>query len=178
MQAGLAKRENADLLIVNIIGGYGLPDKAMLRLSQSEEFWLKEFLETLSAGTLTKVMKRARAAGTDKIEFESRRHRAIDRRHRHGAGGEEDPGQRHLLWAGGNAFGVGRSSLPQTARPSPSQAPEPRLITPDDVGRLSRIPSERRSERNDGQHLLCGRGIACVGLMASFLVRRAPSDPA
>jgi hypothetical protein len=51
-----------------IIGGYGLPDKAMLRLGQSEEFWLKEFLETLSAETLTKVMKRARAAGTGKID--------------------------------------------------------------------------------------------------------------
>ena len=58
--AGLAKREGADLVIANVIGGYGLPDKAMLRLTQSEQVWLKELLESLSAETLTK----AQGAGT------------------------------------------------------------------------------------------------------------------
>jgi nucleotide-binding universal stress UspA family protein len=70
--ADLAKRESADLLIVNIVGGYGLPDKAMLRLTQSEQVWLREFLESSSAETLTKARESARAAGAEKIELESR----------------------------------------------------------------------------------------------------------
>ena len=31
--AGLAKREGADLLIANVIGGYGLPDGVFTRLT-------------------------------------------------------------------------------------------------------------------------------------------------
>ncbi len=70
--AGLAKREGADLLIANVIGGYGLPDKAMLRLTQSEQVWLKELLESLSTETLTKARERAHAAGAARIQLESR----------------------------------------------------------------------------------------------------------
>ena len=70
--AGLAKREKADLLVVNVVGGYGLPQKAMLQLTRSEQAWLKEFLESLSAETLTKARERARAAGADQIQLESR----------------------------------------------------------------------------------------------------------
>ena len=70
--AGLAKREEANLVIANIIGGYGLPDKAMLRLTQSEQAWLKEFLESLSAETLTKARERARLAGAPTVQLESR----------------------------------------------------------------------------------------------------------
>jgi nucleotide-binding universal stress UspA family protein len=70
--AGLAKRENADLLVVNVVGGYGLLHKAMLQLTRSEQAWLKEFLESLSAETLTKARERARAAGADQIQLESR----------------------------------------------------------------------------------------------------------
>ena len=70
--ASLAKREGADLLIVNIIGGYGLPDKAMMRLSQSEQVWLKELLESLSAETLTKARARVQGAGAAAIQLESR----------------------------------------------------------------------------------------------------------
>jgi nucleotide-binding universal stress UspA family protein len=70
--AGLAKRQKADLVIANVIGGYGLPDKAMLRLTQSEQVWLKEFLESLSAETLTKARESARAAGAGQIQLESR----------------------------------------------------------------------------------------------------------
>jgi nucleotide-binding universal stress UspA family protein len=69
---GLAKREEANLVIANIIGGYGLPDKAMLRLTQSEQAWLKEFLESLSAETLTKARERARLAGAPTVQLESR----------------------------------------------------------------------------------------------------------
>ena len=70
--AGLAKREKADLLIANVIGGYGLPDKAMLRLTQSEQAWLKEFLDSVSAETLAKARERARAAGASTVQLESR----------------------------------------------------------------------------------------------------------
>lgn len=69
--AGLAKRKKADLLVVNVVGGYGLPEKAMLQLTRSEQAWLKEFLESLSAETLTKARERARAAGADQIHLES-----------------------------------------------------------------------------------------------------------
>ncbi len=70
--AGLAKREGADLLIANVIGGYGLRDKAMLRLTQSEQVWLKELLESLSAEMLTKARERAHAGGAAGIQLESR----------------------------------------------------------------------------------------------------------
>jgi nucleotide-binding universal stress UspA family protein len=65
-----AKRRT--LLVVNVVGGYGLPQKAMLQLTRSEQAWLKEFLESLSAETLTKARERARAAGADQIQLESR----------------------------------------------------------------------------------------------------------
>jgi nucleotide-binding universal stress UspA family protein len=70
--AGLAKREGADLLIANVVGGYGFPQKAMIKLTQSEQVWLKDLLESLSAETLTKARERARAAGADQIQLESR----------------------------------------------------------------------------------------------------------
>ena len=70
--AGLAKREGADLLIANVVGGYGLPQKAMMQLTQSEQVWLKDLRESLSAETLTKARERARAAGADQIQLESR----------------------------------------------------------------------------------------------------------
>ncbi len=70
--AGLAKREGADLLIANVIGGYGLPHKAMMRLTQSEQVWLKELLELISAETLTKARARAQGSGVAGIQLESR----------------------------------------------------------------------------------------------------------
>ena len=70
--ARLAKREGADLLIANVIGGYALPDQAMMRLTQSEQAWLKELLESLSAETLTKASARAQGAGIAGIQLESR----------------------------------------------------------------------------------------------------------
>ncbi len=43
--ASLAKREGADLLIANVIGGYGLPDGVFFRLIDPEQASLKEMLE-------------------------------------------------------------------------------------------------------------------------------------
>lgn len=71
--AHLTKNEGADLLIVNVVGGYGLPDKAFLRFSQGEQVWLDELLELLSAETLKKAADRARAVGVAAIQLKSRK---------------------------------------------------------------------------------------------------------
>ena len=52
----------ADLLIANVIGGYGLPDGVFARVIHAEQALLKEMLESISAETLTKARERARAA--------------------------------------------------------------------------------------------------------------------
>ncbi len=70
--ARLAKREGADLLIVNIIGGYGLPDGVFARMIDAKQASLKEMLDSISAQTLTKARERARASGADSIQLESR----------------------------------------------------------------------------------------------------------
>jgi len=70
--AGLAKREDADLLIANVIGGYGLPDGLFARMIDAKQASLKEMLDSISAQTLTKARERARAVGADPIQLESR----------------------------------------------------------------------------------------------------------
>ena len=70
--ASLAKREGADLLIANVIGGYGLPDGVFTRLIDAKQASVKEMLDSISAETLTKARERARAAGADSIQLESR----------------------------------------------------------------------------------------------------------
>jgi nucleotide-binding universal stress UspA family protein len=69
--AGLAKREGADLLIANVIGGYGLPDGVFARAIDANQASLREMLDSISAETLTKARERARAAGADSIQLES-----------------------------------------------------------------------------------------------------------
>ena len=49
------------------------PTKAFLRFSQSEQVWLDELLESLSAETLKKADDRARALGVAVILLESRK---------------------------------------------------------------------------------------------------------
>ncbi len=71
--ARLAKTHGADLLIVNVIGGYGLPDKVLLSFTQGQQVWLTELLASLSAETLTKARDRARSAGVTMIRLESRK---------------------------------------------------------------------------------------------------------
>lgn len=67
-----AKQNNAELLIVNVMGGYGLPEKVIVGLANEQHFWLKELLESESAGTLTAARERARTAGVSTILLESR----------------------------------------------------------------------------------------------------------
>jgi len=67
-----AKADGAELLIANVIGGYGLPDKLVRAFTQSQQVWLNELLETYSAETLTKARDRARSIGVSTILLESR----------------------------------------------------------------------------------------------------------
>jgi nucleotide-binding universal stress UspA family protein len=67
-----AKDDGAELLIVNIIGGYGLPDKIFMAFTHDQQIWLKETLESQSAQTLTEARDRARKAGVGTILLESR----------------------------------------------------------------------------------------------------------
>lgn len=67
-----AKRIDAELLIANIIGGYGLPDRLLEAFTQAQQVWLREMLESLSAETLTKARDRARSDGVKTVLIESR----------------------------------------------------------------------------------------------------------
>jgi len=67
-----AKRVDAELLLVNIIGGYGLPDRLLEAFTQAQQVWLREMLESLSAETLTKARDRAHIDGVRTVLIESR----------------------------------------------------------------------------------------------------------
>lgn len=71
--AQLAKRFGAELLIVNVIGGYGLPDEVLRYFTQAPQAWLEEpVLTKLSTEMLTKAGHRAQRGSPAKIELESR----------------------------------------------------------------------------------------------------------
>lgn len=67
-----AKTYDADLLIVSVIGGYGLPEKLFRNFTQPQQIWLKELLESESANVLSAARERARNAGVTMIQLESR----------------------------------------------------------------------------------------------------------
>lgn len=71
--AQLAKTYSAELLIANIIGGYGLPDNVFGRFTPGQHAWLEELLASLSAEQLTKARDRARGLGVATVLIESRR---------------------------------------------------------------------------------------------------------
>jgi nucleotide-binding universal stress UspA family protein len=56
-----AKNQNADLLIVNVIGG--VPDRLLRSFTHAQHAWLDELLESLAAETLAKARDRAHRAG-------------------------------------------------------------------------------------------------------------------
>ena len=66
-----AKDDGAELLIVNVMGGYGLPDKVFLAFTHDQHIWLKELLASQSAQILTAARDRARKAGVGTILLES-----------------------------------------------------------------------------------------------------------
>ena len=68
-----AKDAGAELLIVNVVGGYGLPEKVLIAFTNDQSVLLKELLESQSAQTLTAARDRARKAGAGTILLKSRR---------------------------------------------------------------------------------------------------------
>lgn len=68
-----AKRDGLDLVVVNVVGGYGLPDKVVHAFTRAEGAWLKEELASMSAEILTAARDRARKCGIRAIRLESRR---------------------------------------------------------------------------------------------------------
>ena len=93
-----AKADGAELLIVNVISGYGLPDKIFMAFTHDQQIWLKEMLESQSAQTLTAARDRARkpGVGTILLEFADRRSRAND--HRDCTGNEGGRHRRRQTW--------------------------------------------------------------------------------
>jgi nucleotide-binding universal stress UspA family protein len=67
-----AKADGAELLIVNVIGGYGLPDKVTRAFSHAQHVWLEELLQSLSTQMLTNARERAQQAGAATILLEQR----------------------------------------------------------------------------------------------------------
>jgi nucleotide-binding universal stress UspA family protein len=67
-----AKADRAELLIVNVVGGYGLPEKILLAFTNDQSVLLKELLESESTQTLSAAGDRARKAGVGTILLESR----------------------------------------------------------------------------------------------------------
>ncbi|MGO9361427.1 MAG: universal stress protein [Xanthobacteraceae bacterium] len=67
-----AKADGAELLIVNVIGGYDLPETAFMAFTNDRDVLLKELLASQSAATLTTARDRAREAGASTIILESR----------------------------------------------------------------------------------------------------------
>ena len=67
-----AKTEGAELLIVHVMGGYGVPDNVFRQFTHSEQAWLREQLESDSKHILNVARKRARDVGAATIFLESR----------------------------------------------------------------------------------------------------------
>ncbi|MBS2132191.1 universal stress protein (plasmid) [Burkholderia thailandensis] len=67
-----ANRETLGLLIVNVVGGYGLPEKAIRSLTHAQTAWFDEMLAALSAETLKNARDLAWSIGAQATELESR----------------------------------------------------------------------------------------------------------
>ena len=70
--ARAAKSEGCDLLIVHVIGGYGLPDNVFRQFTRAEQAWLQEQLEAVSKTILNAARERAHGIGVKTILLESR----------------------------------------------------------------------------------------------------------
>ncbi len=70
--ADMAKTYGADLLIINIRGGYGLSVELVRQFSNTDSAWFEELLKTRSAEILESARERALSAGASTIVLESR----------------------------------------------------------------------------------------------------------
>jgi nucleotide-binding universal stress UspA family protein len=70
--AQLAKTYGANLLIINVKGGYGLPVELLRQFTNAEGAWLEEMLTSRAGEILTSARDRARKIGAPTIVLESR----------------------------------------------------------------------------------------------------------
>jgi nucleotide-binding universal stress UspA family protein len=70
--AKLSKISGGELLIVNVIGGYGLPGGLFRQFTREQHVWWDQLLASLSAELLKKASDRARSVGVGTILLESR----------------------------------------------------------------------------------------------------------
>jgi nucleotide-binding universal stress UspA family protein len=70
--AQLANTYGANLLIINVMGGYGLPVELLRQFSNAEGAWLDEMLTSRSAEILTSARDRVHKLGAPTIVLESR----------------------------------------------------------------------------------------------------------
>jgi nucleotide-binding universal stress UspA family protein len=70
--ADLAKTYGANLLIINVMGGYGLSIELLRQFSDTDGVWFEELLKTTSAEILKSARDRAHSAGAPTIVLESR----------------------------------------------------------------------------------------------------------
>lgn len=68
----LEEDRGADLVVVNVVGGYGLPDDIFASFTRSRHEWLEEALRSRSADILDKARNRARQLGVKNVHLDSR----------------------------------------------------------------------------------------------------------
>ena len=68
-----ATETGAELVIVNVVGAYGLPDALMRAFTQTQQVWFDELLAATSAELLTAARLRAQSAGATQVRLDSRR---------------------------------------------------------------------------------------------------------
>ena len=67
-----ARAFGAELVIANVIGGYGLPGEVLERFTRPEHAWFSELLGSVSAQILTRARDRARQHGAGQVRLDSR----------------------------------------------------------------------------------------------------------
>lgn len=71
--AAQATNADIDLLIVTVLGGYGLPGEVFRQFTRAQQTWLDEVLDSHAAEILNKARERAHAGGAAMIRLEARR---------------------------------------------------------------------------------------------------------
>ena len=71
--AQFAKQAKAQLTIINVMGGFGLPEDLLAQIAQTQHRWIDEALDARSAEMLRAARDRAHAAGATSVHLDSRR---------------------------------------------------------------------------------------------------------
>ena len=70
--ANEARKDDSELVIVNVVEGHGLPGDLFERFTQPQSAWFRELLSSVSADILAKARDRALKAGAGAIALESK----------------------------------------------------------------------------------------------------------